>query len=72
MTGDVISHDLEVGSTVEVPMIEGSPRYGVIRWIGNIPHGNKLIAGLEMVRKYFPRKRKKFIAAWNVYCLVYY
>ena len=46
-----IPHGLEVGSMVEVPMAEGLPRYGVIRWIGNLPQvKDKLVAGLELVR----------------------
>ncbi|KAJ7388256.1 hypothetical protein OS493_038923 [Desmophyllum pertusum] len=48
MTAD-IPHGLEVGSMVEVPMAEGLPRYGVIRWIGNLPQvKDKLVAGLEL------------------------
>ena len=44
-------HCLEVGSKVEVPMSDGPPRYGVIRWIGNLPQlKDKLVAGLELVR----------------------
>ncbi|XP_021004113.1 ubiquitin carboxyl-terminal hydrolase CYLD isoform X2 [Parasteatoda tepidariorum] len=40
--------DLEVGSVVEV-MINNSPCYGVIRWIGEIPEARgKLVAGIEM------------------------
>ena len=47
-------HDLEVGSMVEVPMAEGLPRYGVIRWIGPLPQvKDKLVAGLELVRRRF-------------------
>jgi len=50
MTVD-ISHGLELGSMVEVPMAEGLPRYGVIRWIGKLPQvKDKLVAGLELVR----------------------
>ena len=46
-----IPHGLEVGSMVEVPMAEGLPRYGVIRWIGMLPQvKDKLVAGLELVR----------------------
>ncbi|XP_078367475.1 ubiquitin carboxyl-terminal hydrolase CYLD-like [Oculina patagonica] len=44
-----IPHGLEVGSMVEVPMAEGFPRYGVIRWLGNLPQlKDKLVAGLEL------------------------
>ncbi|KAF8781802.1 Ubiquitin carboxyl-terminal hydrolase CYLD like protein [Argiope bruennichi] len=40
--------DLEVGSVVEV-LINNSPCYGVIRWIGEIPEARgKLVAGIEM------------------------
>ena len=43
-------YGLEVGSMVEVPRMEGVPRYGVIRWMGNIPQvKEKLVAGLELV-----------------------
>lgn len=46
-----IAHGLEVGSMVEVPMLDGPPRYGVIRWIGILPQlKDKLVAGLELVR----------------------
>ena len=46
-----VSHGYEVGSMVEVPMAEGLPRYGVIRWIGHLPQvKDKLVAGLELVR----------------------
>ena len=32
-------------------MIDGPPRYGVIRWIGILPVlKDKLVAGLELVR----------------------
>ena len=43
-----IPHGLEVGSTVEVPKVDG---YGVIHWIGFLPQvEDKLVAGLELVR----------------------
>ena len=46
-----VCHGYEVGSMVEVPMAEGLPRYGVIRWIGQLPQvKDKLVAGLELVR----------------------
>ena len=44
-------HGLEVGSMVELPMSDGPPRYGVIRWIGKLPQvKDRLVAGLELVR----------------------
>ena len=47
-------YGLEVGSKVEVPMANGVPRYGVIRWIGNIPQAKeKLVAGLELVSEIY-------------------
>ncbi|XP_054720365.1 ubiquitin carboxyl-terminal hydrolase CYLD-like isoform X2 [Uloborus diversus] len=40
--------ELEVGSLVEV-LINSTPCYGVIRWIGEIPEARgKLVAGIEM------------------------
>ena len=46
-----VPHGYEVGTMVEVPMAEGSPRYGVIKWIGYLPQmKNKLVVGLELVR----------------------
>ena len=43
--------EFKVGSTVEVPMAQGRPRYGVIKWIGTLPTlKDKLVAGLELVR----------------------
>lgn len=54
--------DLEVGSVVEV-LINNSPCYGVIRWIGEIPEARgKLVAGIEMVN---------FIC-WNILSLNFY
>ena len=47
-------YGLEVGSMVEVPRMEGVPRYGVIRWMGNIPQvKEKLVAGLELVSEIY-------------------
>ena len=41
----------EVGSMVEIPMAQGSPRYGVIRWIGILPTvRDKVVAGVELVK----------------------
>ena len=48
-----IPHCLQVGSMVEVwkNNSRGPPRYGVIRWIGNVPQmTDKMVAGVEMVR----------------------
>lgn len=46
-----IPHGFEVGSLVEVPMAQGLPRYGVIKWIGTLPTlKDKLVAGLELVK----------------------
>lgn len=50
-TAGDIPRGLKVGSMVEVPMGEGCTRYGVIRWIGQLPQvKNKPVAGLELVR----------------------
>ena len=47
-------YGLEVGSMVEVPMAHGVPRYGVIRWMGNMSQvKEKLVAGLELVSEIF-------------------
>ena len=47
-------YGLEVGSMVEVPMADGVPRYGVIRWMGSMPQvKEKLVAGLELVSEIF-------------------
>ena len=40
----------EVGDLVMVEQ-KGSPWYGVICWIGQLPIGPKIIAGIEMVGK---------------------
>ena len=47
-----IPHGFEVGSMVEVPMAQGLPRYGVIKWIGTLPtvKDKLLVAGLELVK----------------------
>ena len=41
-----VSHDLEVGSAVE--MVD-PPGYGTIRWIGKFPNVDQDIAGVELV-----------------------
>ena len=41
-----VSHNLEVGSTVE---LVDPPGYGTIRWIGKFPDVNQNIAGVELV-----------------------
>ena len=47
-------YGMEVGSVVEVPMADGVPRYGVIRWMGNMPKvKEKLVAGLELVSEIY-------------------
>ena len=47
-------YGLEVGSMVEVPMADGVPRYGVIRWMGNMPQvKEKVVAGLELVSEIY-------------------
>ena len=47
-------YGLEVGSMVEVPMAAGVLRYGVIRWVGNLPQvKKKLVAGLELVSEIY-------------------
>ena len=39
---------------VEVPMADGVPRYGVIRWMGNMPQvKEKVVAGLELVSEIY-------------------
>ena len=53
MSGDD-HYSLEVGSKVEVPMADGVPRYGVIRWMGNMPQvKEKVVAGLELVSEIY-------------------
>ena len=50
MTSDNF-YGLEVGSIVEVPISDDIPRYGIIRWMGNMPQvKEKLVVGLELVR----------------------
>ena len=47
-------YGLEVGSMVEVLMAAGVLRYGVIRWVGNMPQvKKKLVAGLELVSEIY-------------------
>ena len=39
---------------IQVPMADGVPRYGVIRWVGNMPQvEKKLVAGLELVSEIY-------------------
>ena len=61
-----VPYDVEVGSMVEVPMAEGLPRYGVIRWIGHLPQVDKLVAGLELVRR-IVSKCLSHILLWALY-----
>ena len=47
-------YGLEVGSMVEVLKACGALRYGVIRWVGNMPQvKKKLVAGLELVSEIY-------------------
>jgi len=45
--GEVLPGKLGVGSTVQ---ISDPPRYGVIRWIGELPNFQGYVAGVELVR----------------------
>ncbi len=45
---------LKIGSTVQLSLSD-PPRYGVIRWIGELPRVEGLIAGMELVsNNYYP------------------
>ncbi len=46
--GYLNDHHLSIGSTVQ---LSDPPRYGVIRWIGELPAVQGLIAGVELVSK---------------------
>ena len=47
-------YGLEVGSVVEVLTARGVVRFGVIRWVGNMPQvEKKLVAGLELVSEIY-------------------
>ena len=47
-------YGFEVGSMVEVPLAGGVRRYGVIRWMGNIPQvKGEPVAGLELVSEIY-------------------
>ena len=54
-----VSHNLEVGSAVE---LVDPPGYGMIRWIGKFPGVNPYIAGVELVSCVF--------CCYNTSCLV--
>ena len=41
---------LELGSLVQLPAADGTPKYGIIRWIGRLPMLQGEIAGIELVR----------------------
>ena len=43
------AHNLKVGSPVQLPAVDGSVKYGTIRWMGHVPSVSVEIAGLEMV-----------------------
>ena len=45
--------NLKVGSPVQLPAVDGSMKYGTIRWIGHVPNVSEEIAGLEMVNDIF-------------------
>ena len=56
---------------VEVPMAQGLPRYGVIRWIGLLPElKDKLVAGLELVRR-IVSKSLSHISLGALYTVLY-
>ena len=52
-TKPLADRPFEVGDMVKVEP-KGSPWYGVIRWIGQLPGSSKHIAGIEMVGKVSP------------------
>ena len=43
---DYLEHLFVMGSRVQ---FSDPPRYGVVRWMGNLPHVNGLIVGVELV-----------------------
>lgn len=45
-----MSGTLGVGSPIQVPAIDGTIKYGTIKWIGFVPNIQERIAGLEMVK----------------------
>lgn len=45
---DDLYMDLSVNSVVEVTLANGNA-YGIIRWIGNLPDREEMMAGLELV-----------------------
>ena len=59
-----VSHNLEVGSAVE---LVDPPGYGIIRWIGKFPDVDHDIAGVELVRCLFP-----LLPVLTLYCNVMY
>ena len=48
-TLDSRSSGFEVGDMIQVDRPDSAPWYGVIRWMGTLPGGSSLSAGIEMV-----------------------
>ena len=62
-----VSHNLEVGSAVE---LVDPPGYGIIRWIGKFPGVNTDIAGVELVSYVFHCYSTSYLVV-TLYCNAY-
>ena len=62
-----VSHNLEVGSAVE---LVDAPGYGIIRWIGKFPGVNTDIAGVELVSCMFCYYSTSYLVL-TLYCNAY-
>ena len=60
-----VSHDLEVGSAVE---LVDPPGFGIIRWIGKFPDLNHIIAGVELVSCVFCCYNTSCLVAMHMWC----
>ena len=49
--GGLYNHNLEVGSLVQMKSNDTNPRYGTIKWIGNMDNVQGTIAGIELVNQ---------------------
>jgi len=58
-------YNLEIGSIIQYGE---PPQCGVIKWIGNLPDQTEVIAGVEMVRKFYSIYVGTFCQCCN-YCM---
>ena len=58
--------NLKVGSPVQLPAVDGSIKYGTIRWIGLVPNLSEAVAGVEMVNNMSHKYSHDTFAYWFI------